>query len=62
MTTRRTLLAGLMPMVALATSARGQFLEPAGGGDGGIALGDVRVQKYRVGVAVTAEGGPCRGI
>ncbi len=25
-------------------------------------LGDVRIQRYRVGVRVTAEGGPCRGL
>jgi len=62
MTNRRTLLAGLISMVTMGPAARGQFLEPVGGGDAGIALGDVRLQKYRVGVAVTAEGGPCRGI
>jgi hypothetical protein len=62
MTTRRALLSGLTSLVAMGTSARGQFLEPAGGGNAAIGLGDVRVQKYRVGVAVTAEGGPCRGI
>jgi len=62
MTTRRTLLSSLTSMVAMGAIARGQFLEPDGGGSAAIGLGDVRVQKYRVGVAVTAEGGPCRGI
>jgi hypothetical protein len=44
-----------------APAASGQFLEaerPAAGPT----LGDVRSQKYRVGVVVTAQGGPCRGI
>jgi hypothetical protein len=47
--------AGFLP------AASGQFQEaerPAAG----VTLGDVRPQKYRVGVVVTAEGGPCRGI
>jgi hypothetical protein len=39
-----------------------QFLGPDSGGDGGPRLGDVRTQRYRVGVAVTAVGGRCRGI
>ncbi len=43
-------------------AARGQFLENGTAGAAAIKLGDVRTQKYRVGVVVTAEGGPCRGI
>jgi hypothetical protein len=42
--------------------ARAQFLESGAAGAAAATLGDVRVQKYRVGVVVTAEGGPCRGI
>jgi hypothetical protein len=60
MLTRRRLLASsaaaLIPAVV-----RGQLVEPE---DGVITplLGDVRVQRYRVGVVVRAEGGPCRGL
>jgi hypothetical protein len=44
-------------------AACGQFLEADGvAGMTGAALGDVRVQRYRVGVVVTAAGGRCRGI
>lgn len=39
----------------------GQFLE-ADGGTSAITLGDARTQNYRVGIVVTAEGGPCSGI
>ena len=42
--------------------ARGQFLETEAAGATAPKLGDIRTQKYRVGVVVTAEGGPCRGI
>ncbi len=42
--------------------ARAQFLEAAGPGPTRTTLGDRRVQRYRVGVVVTAVGGPCRGI
>jgi hypothetical protein len=39
-----------------------QFLEPTAEAAGGPTLGDVRTQRYRVGVVVTAVGGRCRGI
>lgn len=39
-----------------------QFLEPTAADAGGPTLGDVRTQRYRVGVVVTAVGGRCRGI
>lgn len=43
--------------------ARGQFLDEATAtGAAGPALGDVRTQRYRVGVVVTAAGGRCREI
>ena len=50
--------AGWSLVAVLPTAARAQFL------DGGTAatgpnLGDVRTQKYKVGLVVTAEGGPC---
>jgi hypothetical protein len=45
----------------LAGLARGQLAEPAAGTIGP-SLGDMRIQRYRVGVIVTAVGGPCRGI
>jgi hypothetical protein len=45
----------------LAELARGQLAEPAAGTIGP-SLGDMRIQRYRVGVIVTAVGGPCRGI
>ena len=61
MMTRRTLMAVALVAV-MASGSRGQFLEPSGGGETAVSLGDVRGQKYRVGVVVTAEGGPCRGI
>lgn len=44
-----------------ARPARAQFLE-AEKKAAGPTLGDARVQKFRVGVQVKAEGGPCRGI
>jgi hypothetical protein len=52
---------GLAP-VAVMPPARGQFLEAEGATATATTLGDVRTQKYRVGVVVTAEGGPCSGI
>lgn len=46
-----------------ACPASGQFLDAEKTlGDTSPRLGDVRVQRYRVGVSVTADGGPCRGI
>jgi hypothetical protein len=45
----------------LAGLAHGQLAEPAAGTIGP-SLGDMRIQRYRVGVIVTAVGGPCRGV
>jgi len=46
-----------------AATAAAQFLEPDGDGTAsGPVLGDVRLQKFRVGMTVTAEGGACRDI
>ncbi|NBP79259.1 hypothetical protein EBU58_00755, partial [bacterium] len=42
--------------------ALGQFLDEAGPSSSQTTLGDRRLQRYRVGVVVTAVGGPCRGI
>lgn len=42
--------------------AQAQFLDPAGPAATASTLGDRRVQRYRVGVVVTAVGGPCRDI
>ncbi len=47
--------------LAVIAPAHAQFLDAEQAG-AGPTLGDVRSQKYRVGVSVTAEGGPCRGI
>jgi len=44
-----------------ATAAHAQFLDSEKA-SGAPTLGDARVQKFRVGIEVTAEGGPCRGI
>lgn len=50
-------------LACLTTSAaHAQFLESETAGAAATRLGDVRVQRFRVGVVVTAEGGPCRGI
>ena len=51
---------GLAPMARI-SPAGAQFLDAEKVATGPT-LGDVRTQKYRVGVTVTAEGGPCRGI
>jgi hypothetical protein len=46
-----------------ASPAAGQFLDTEKvPGAAAARLGDVRTQRYRVGVSVTADGGPCRGI
>ena len=50
-------LACLVPSIAAA-----QFLEDAPVAPGGLTLGDVRHQRFRVGIKVTAEGGPCKSI
>ncbi len=48
-------------VAGLALPARGQFLESEQA-SAGPTLGDARQQKFKVGVEVTADGGPCRGI
>jgi hypothetical protein len=57
----RRILGSLLATLLLALPAPAQFLdaEPSASGP---RFGDLRTQRYRVGVAVTAEGGPCRGI
>jgi len=52
---------GLLAVSLTAPSASAQFLD-AGPASAGPTLGDARAQRYRVGVEVSAEGGPCRGI
>ncbi len=42
--------------------ARGQFVDAPAGAGATIEFGDVRTQKYRVGVVVTAANGACRGV
>jgi hypothetical protein len=57
------LAAAVVAAVVAADRARGQFLEdPVAAAGLGPTLGDVRVQRYRVGVIVRATGGRCRGI
>ena len=58
----RRLLLTLAAGLCTAVPAAGQFLDAGAAPATGITLGDVRTQKYRVGVVVVAEGGPCRGI
>jgi hypothetical protein len=53
------LVALLAPFVA---AVQAQFLEAEGTAASATTLGDIRTQRYRVGVVVAAEGGPCRGI
>jgi len=48
--------------VVAAPRAGAQFLGPEVEGASGPTLGDVRTQRYKVGVVVTAVGGRCRGI
>jgi len=60
MLTRR-LFVSLAAGFALPAAARGQLVEDAAGTVPPL-LGDVRIQRYRVGVRITAEGGPCRGL
>jgi len=61
MLSRRRLLAFATALGAAPAAVRGQLAEPAAG-TSGPALGDGRIQRYRVGVVVEAVGGPCRGI
>ena len=58
---RRRLLAASAAALALPAIGRAQLATPA---EDVVAptLGDMRLQRYRVGVIVAAEGGPCRGI
>jgi hypothetical protein len=58
---RRTAILVAICLWAAQPAARGQFLETEKGASGP-GLGDVRTLKYRVGLIVTAEGGPCSGI
>jgi transglutaminase-like putative cysteine protease len=46
----------------LAATARGQFLDAPAAGGAAAVLGDVRVQRYRVGVVLTAVNGACRNL
>jgi hypothetical protein len=55
------LLLAALAIVALTGPARAQFAAQEAG-SAAPTLGDARTQKYRVGVMVVAEGGPCRGI
>ena len=50
-----------LAVIATTTPSRAQFAAPETG-SAAPTLGDARTQRYRVGVSVTAEGGPCRGI
>lgn len=53
---------GFLAAAAFAPAwAQAQFPDAAAP-DGGPVLGDVREQRFRVGMAVTAVGGPCRGL
>jgi hypothetical protein len=49
------------PFGSVQQTARGQFLDTPVA-PGGPAVGEFATQRYRVGVVVTAQGGPCRGI
>jgi hypothetical protein len=60
-TRRRSLLAVLTMAAIGQRPAAGQFPEAEKTGAGPI-LGDVREQRFRVGMTVTAVGGPCRGL
>ena len=63
MLTRRVLLASSLAALSLPARLRGQLAEPAApAGTAAPKLGDARVQRYRVGVIVTAQGGRCNGI
>lgn len=61
MLSRRLMLASWAAAWGLPAAVRGQLVEPAAGTTGPV-LGDMRIQRYRVGVIVEAVGGPCRGI
>ena len=61
MLSRRLLLASWAAVWGLPVAVRGQLVEPAAGTTGPV-LGDMRIQRYRVGVIVKAVGGPCRGL
>jgi len=61
MFSRRRLLASSTAAWLVPAAARGQLAEQPVVESGPI-LGDMRIQRYRVGVIVKAVGGPCRGI
>jgi hypothetical protein len=61
MLSRRRLLTSSAAALFLPAAVRGQLVE-ADPGTVTPLLGDARVQRYRVGVVVVAEGGPCRGL
>ncbi len=61
MLSRRRLLAALPAVLAVPGLARAQ-LQDAEAGTLSPQLGDVRVLRYRVGVIVATEGGPCGGL
>jgi hypothetical protein len=52
----------VLAAVLEAGAARGQFLDGGATAEAGPTLGDVRTQRYRVGMIVTAVGGPCRDL
>lgn len=55
----RSMPVALVLALCLATSAPAQFKE---GDPEGAKLGEARLQRLKVGISVTAAGGPCRGI
>ncbi len=59
--TRRGVLSFVAVSVAFPAPSIAQLVEAEPGTVGPV-LGDVRIQRYRVGVRVVAEGGPCRGL
>lgn len=63
MLSRRALLATSVAVLSLPGRLRGQLAEPTvPAGTVAPRLGESRVQRYRVGVIVTAQGGRCNGI
>ncbi|MFM7109275.1 MAG: transglutaminase-like domain-containing protein [Planctomycetaceae bacterium] len=59
---RRSFVVVVAVALAGAGVARGQFLDEPAGAAAGPTLGDVRTQRYRVGVIMTAAAGACRGV
>ncbi len=58
---RRLLLASFAASLAIPRTSLAQLVESEAGTVTPV-LGDARIQRYRVGVRVAAEGGPCRGL